>query len=200
MARAKFTARPLDPTTWADLETLFGRPGGSLVRGCWCMFYRKTGKGSGSISQSASNKPAMRALVDSGTTPGLVGYLGDAPVGWISLGPREDYLKLARSRVMKPVDDAEVWSIVCSYVDKAHRGQGLQRRLLGAAIDFARENGVRTLEAYPVDKLERSHDDFMFFGSRSLYEDAGFREVVRRSPTRVVMRRSLRPRVRPPRS
>jgi hypothetical protein len=31
----------------------------------------------------------------------------------------------------------------------------------------------------------------MFFGSRSLYEQAGFREVVRRSPTRVVMRRDL---------
>jgi hypothetical protein len=26
------------------------------------------------------------------------------------------------------------------------------------------------LEAYPVDKPERSHDDFMFFGSRSLYD------------------------------
>ena len=46
----------------------------------------------------------------------------------------------------------------------------------------------------PVDKPERSHDDFMFFGSRSLYERAGFREVVRRSPTRLVMRRGLRPR------
>ena len=94
---------------------------------------------------------------------------------------------------MKPVDDAEVWSIVCTYVDKAHRGEGLQHKLLAAAIDFARDNGVRLLEAYPVDKPERSHDDFMFFGSRSLYERAGFREVVRRSPTRVVMRRGLRP-------
>ena len=47
------------------------------------------------------------------------------------------------------------------------------------------------LEAYPIDKAERSHNDFMFFGSRSLYERAGFGEVVRRSPTRVVMRRDL---------
>ena len=66
--------------------------------------------------------------------------------------------------------------------------------LLAGAVDYAREHGVRTLEAYPVDKLERSHDDFMFFGSRSLYEKAGFREVVRRSPTRLIMRRRLRPR------
>ena len=63
-----------------------------------------------------------------------------------------------------------------------------------SAVAHARDLGVRTLEAYPVDKPARSHDDFMFFGSRSLYERAGFREVVRRSPTRVVMRRGLRPR------
>ena len=95
---------------------------------------------------------------------------------------------------MKPVDDAEVWSVVCTYVAKEFRGLGLQHRLLAAGLDFARESGVRLVEAYPVDKPQRSHDDFMFFGSRSLYERAGFTEVVRRSPTRVVMRHALRPR------
>ena len=34
----------------------------------------------------------------------------------------------------------------------------------------------------------------MYFGTRTLYERAGFREVVRRSSTRLVMRRRLRPR------
>ena len=118
------------------------------------------------------------------------GRLGQE-AGWISFGPREEYLKLRRSPIMKPVDDTPVWSVVCSYVAKPHRGQGLQHRLLAAAIDYATQNGAKVLEAYPVDKAERSHPDFMFFGSRSLYERAGFREVVRRSPTRVVMRRAL---------
>ncbi len=158
------------------------------------MYFRKTGSGSTGTSQAAGNKEQLHNLVCQGTTPGLVGYLDDVPTGWISLGPREDYLKLRRSPIRKPVDDAAVWSVVCTYVDKAHRGQGLQHKLLAAAIDYARDCGVRLLEAYPGDKPERSHDDFMFFGSRSLYERADFREVVRRSPTRVVMRRALRPR------
>ena len=115
-------------------------------------------------------------------------------LGCALIGFTDDYLKLRRSPVMKPVDDADVWSIVCTYVAKEFRGRGLQHRLLAAGLDFARSHGVRLVEAYPVDKAERSHDDFMFFGSRSLYERAGFREVVRRSPTRVVMRRTLRPR------
>jgi GNAT superfamily N-acetyltransferase len=189
-----FQARPLTPATWADLEQLFGLPGGSIVRGCWCMAYRNTGPASAvGGARSARNKQDLCDLVGAGTVPGLVGYLDGSPAGWISLGPREDYLKLRRSPIMKPVDDTEVWSVVCSYVARPYRGQGMQHKLLAAAIGFARDNGVRTLEAYPVDKPARSQDDFMFFGSRSLYERAGFREVVRRSPTRVVMRRTLRP-------
>jgi len=189
-----FESRPLTRESWGDLEALFGLPGGSIVRGCWCMYYRRTGKVAVSAAAGVDNKAQLCELVDSGVVPGLVGYVDGSPAGWISLGPREDYLKLRRSPVMRPVDDAEVWSIVCTYVAKRHRGQGLQHRLLTAGLDFARGQGVRLVEAYPVDKPQRSHDDFMFFGSRSLYERAGFTEVVRRSPTRVVMRRRLRPR------
>lgn len=188
-----FETRPLTPESWIDLECLFDLPGGSIVRGCWCMYYRRSGQVSVSARAGEENKRQLRRLVDAGGVPGLVGYVDGAPVGWISLGPREDYAKLRRSPIMKPVDDAQVWSIVCTYVAKAHRGKGIQHRLLDAAVAHAREQGVRTLEAYPVDKPERSHDDFMFFGSRSLYEQAGFSEVVRRSPTRVVMRRELHP-------
>jgi GNAT superfamily N-acetyltransferase len=186
---ARFTARPLTTETFADLEELFGRPGGSIVRGCWCMYYRR----SGGDTTGRTNHRQLCDLVEAGTQPGLVGYLDDVPVGWISLGPREEYAKLRRSPIMKPVDDEDVWSIVCTFVDKAHRGKGIQRKLLAAAVDYARDRGVRMLEAYPVDKPTRSHDDFMFFGSRSLYERARFHEVVRRSPTRVVMRLRLRP-------
>ncbi len=190
----RFETRPLTPKTWADLEELFGLPGGSIVRSCWCMAYRRTGSTTVPEAVGDTAKEQLCSLVDAGVVPGLVGYADGEPAGWVSLGPREDYLKLQRSPVMKPVDDTEVWSIVCFYVAKPWRGQGLQHRLLAAALDHARDHGVRMLESYPVDKEERSHDDFMFFGSRSLFEKAGFREVVRRSPTRVVMRRGLRPR------
>jgi GNAT superfamily N-acetyltransferase len=194
LLRAMFEVRPLTDQTWADLEKLFGLPGGSIVRGCWCIYYRKVGQVGVGKAQAPANKKELHGLVRSGTVPGLVGYADGAPAGWISLGPREDYRRLERSRVMKPVDDTPVWSIICTYVAKTYRGMGYQHKLLAGAIDYARDQGVRTLEAYPIDKPERSQDDFMFFGSRSLYERAGFREVVRRSPTRLVMRRGLRPR------
>jgi GNAT superfamily N-acetyltransferase len=87
-----------------------------------------------------------------------------------------------------------VWSIVCFFVDEGARGRGLSARMLRAAVDYARSQGARLLEAYPVDKEERSHPDSMFFGTKTMYDRAGFREVARRKSTRPVVRRVLRPR------
>ena len=153
------------------------------------MFYRKVGAGTGVGQQ---NRRAMKALVDRGTVPGLIGYEDGVPVAWVSLGPREDYAKLRRSPVMKPVDDRPVWSIVCFFVDRSARGRGLSQRMLKAAVDHARSCGARLVEAYPVDEDQRSHPDDMFFGAKSMYDRAGFREVARRKPTRPVVRKSLR--------
>jgi GNAT superfamily N-acetyltransferase len=183
-----FEAHPVTQERWPDLVELFDRP---IVRTCFCMFYRKTGGGTG---VGAENRTAMKALVDRGTVPGLIGYEDGVPVAWVSLGPREDYAKLRRSPVMKPVDDRPVWSIVCFFVDRRARGRGLSRRMLQAAVDYARSCGADLLEAYPSDEDERRHPDSMFFGSMSMYERAGFREVARRKPTRPVVRKALRPR------
>ena len=190
----RLTVQPLTRDRWDDLVELFSRPGGSIVRGCWCMYYRKSG-GSGGLGRGKANKRAMKALVDGGTVPGLIAYRDRRPVGWISLGPRKDYARLERSRVMKRVDEKPVWSIVCFFVDSKERGQGITRALLRGAIDYARSNGATLLEAYPIDKKARSHPDFMWFGAKSLYDHAGFREVARRKETRPVVRRGLRPRL-----
>jgi ribosomal protein S18 acetylase RimI-like enzyme len=189
----KLVVQPLTPERWPDLVELFGRPGGSIVRGCWCMYYRKSGGGA-AAADGPRNRTALKRLVDRGTVPGLIGYREDRPVAWLSLGPRENYAKLQRSPVMKPVDDRPVWSIVCFYVDRRERGRGTAEAMLRAGIDYARTQGVRLVEAYPVDKAVRSSDDFMFYGAKSMYDRAGFREVARRTPTRPVMRRALRPR------
>jgi GNAT superfamily N-acetyltransferase len=179
---------PVTAERWSDLIELFDRP---VVRSCFCMYYRKTGSGTGA---GKVNRAALKALVDGGTVPGIIGYEDGRPVAWVSLGPREDYGKLQRSPIMKPVDDRPVWSIVCFFVDSEARGRGLSERMLRAAVDFARSNGVRLLEAYPVDRDHPSHPDSMFFGAKTMYDRAGFREVARRKPTRPVVRKTLRPR------
>src|SRR5256885_10609070 len=90
-----FTARPLTEGTWADLEELFGLPGGSIVRGCWCMFYRRTGRPPGESAPEirAANKRALRGLVGGGTVPGLIGYSGRRPARGGRLRPRAEGLE-----------------------------------------------------------------------------------------------------------
>jgi len=83
-----FEVRALTDQTWTDLEELFGLPGGSIVRGCWCLYYRKVGQVGIGKAQAPSNKAELHGLVRSGVVPGLVGYADGSPVGWISLGPR----------------------------------------------------------------------------------------------------------------
>ena len=192
----RIAVKPLTPDTWDDLVELFGRPGASIARGCYCMCYRRSGKHERSpgVSYSESNKRALRALVDRGVVPGLIGYDKGLPIGWVSLGPREDYAKLKHSPVMKAVDEKAVWSIVCFFVDRTARHRGVAAAMLKAAIAWAKKQRVTLLEAYPCDKPRRSVDDCMWFGAKAMFDRAGFVEVARRKPLRPVVRKSLRSR------
>ena len=155
------------------------------------MEYRQAGRVLGS-NRSKINRANLKKLVDAGTPPGLIAYRGKDPVGWISIGPREDYAKLVHSPVMKAVDDKPVWSVICFVVPSEHRGQGVARALLDGAVAYARKRGATLVEAYPVDKPERSSDVNMWFGAKSMYDRAGFEEVARRKPARPVVRLKVR--------
>lgn len=188
------TVRALTPSRWPDLESVFGAKGCSMPRGCWCMCYRESGR---QIVPRGSRladvrKERLRSLCDAGPPPGLLAYAGRKAIGWVTLGPRSEFLKLARSPVMKPVDDAPVWSIVCFVVPPEYRHRGVAAALLRGAVDYAAKRGARLLEAYPVDRTERGHDDSMWHGAKSMFDKAGFTEVARRRPQRPVMRIELR--------
>jgi GNAT superfamily N-acetyltransferase len=142
--------------------------------------------------KGAGNQRKLQRLVGSGPPPGLIGYVGDEPVAWISLGPRADFARLATSRVLAPVDEQPVWSIVCLFVTRPWRRQGISRLLLDAASDYARRQGARLLEGYPQEpKQERMPDVFAWTGIASTFRKAGFVEVARRSPTRPIFRREV---------
>ena len=190
----KLVVHPLTKDRWSDLEAVFNARGCSVARGCWCMYYRVSGKGAytrPSDTQRSLSKEALKALVAQDSPPGLLGYRGKTPVGWVSLGPREDYAKLAKSPVMKPIDDQPVWSVVCFVVPSEYRKQGVARELLAGAVRYAKKRGVRLLEAYPVDKDDPSATEAPWFGSKSMFDEAGFQEVARRKPARPVVRLKL---------
>jgi GNAT superfamily N-acetyltransferase len=187
--RPALVCRPLTPSRWKDFAALFG-PGGACG-GCWCPWVRLPSREYRAVRGTRARR-RMKALVDAGRVPGLLAYEGSRAVGWLALGPREEFRRLETSRALKPVDARPVWSAPCFFVARDARGRGVTTALLKAAADFARRQGARILEGYPVDaRGRRQAPAFVWWGLLPAFEKAGFREAARRTPGRPVVRRAL---------
>jgi len=146
------------------------------------------------------NREALRALVASGDPPGLLAYLGDEPVGWCAVAPRERYVRLARSRTLKAIDQQPVWSITCFFVARRHRRQGITGQLLDAVVPFVRDRGGRIVEAYPIAPASGEYPAaYAYTGLLSTFLAAGFEIVARPSPSRAIVRYVIQPSARPSR-
>lgn len=191
MTELNYAILPLTPGRWADFETLFGPHG--AMGGCWCMYWRRPGAWPAKTGDR--NREAMRALVQGGTIPGLLAYpepAGESPaVGWVSVAPRAEFTALARSRVLAPVDDRPVWSIVCFFIHPRWRGKGVMRALLRGAVDYAVAHGAAVVEAYPMDKAGKLPDVSSYMGLIKPFLEEGFAEVARRSENHPVLRKEV---------
>jgi GNAT superfamily N-acetyltransferase len=175
---------------WSDFESLFGKHG--AYGGCWCMWWRSK-RSEFAKKQGEGNRKAMKAIVDSGEIPGIIGYAEGIPAGWCSVAPRESYGSLNRSPVLKRIDDTSVWSIVCFYVAKEYRQQGMIQALIQAAIEYVRSQGGKVIEAYPtIPKTGHLPPVSVFMGIPSMFEAAGFVECARPSKSKVIMRYTIK--------
>jgi GNAT superfamily N-acetyltransferase len=184
--RSKYNFFPVTRERWKDFEKLFGEKG--ACAGCWCMYWRI--KSSLWEEQKGNrNKKAMKNIINSDSIPGLLAYIDNEPVGWCSIAPREEFPRLDNSRILKPIDDKHVWSVVCFFIKKNYRNCGLSIQLLKAAKKFVEEKGGKIIEGYPVEpKKDKMPDAFAWTGLAVAFQKAGFKEVARRSETRPIMR------------
>ncbi len=135
------------------------------------------------------NKAAQKAIVESRRVPGLLAYSGREPVGWVAVEPRDQYPRLARSRILAPVDGQPVWSVTCFFTRRDHRGRGVTVELLKACVAHVRKHGGKIVEGYPTEpKGGQLPAPFVYTGLASAFRAAGFTEVARRSDTRPIFR------------
>ena len=182
---SELSFKPLKRNLWTDLEELFG-PRGACA-GCWCMFWKLRGKAYDE-ARGIETRQMHKSIIDSGTVTGLMAYLHGEVVGWVAVEPRSAYPKLAHSRILKPVDDQPVWSVTCFFVAKRFRSRGITVELLKAAVEHVRSHGGVIVEGYPVETRENMPAPFVYTGTASAFQQAGFKEVARRSPTRPIFR------------
>ena len=169
-------------------------------RTCQCAYLRLTHRDYAHTSPAdrrSEHHKAIRRASRQGRAAGMIAYDEAGPVGWVSFSPREEYARLVASRVLPPVDDQEVTSVVCFVIAPRARRQGVAAALLDAVIDYAAEHGVALLEGYPVDHgAERRAGADLWQGPRRLFEAAGFTVVATRQANAVasphlIMRRNV---------
>ena len=196
---ADLEIHPLTPQRLPDLARLFGQGGDPKL--CWCSWFRLRNvdfKGATAATNRKVLEQAVRTTAADERAPGLVAYRDGEAIGWVSLGPREDYERLQHSKVLAPIDEKPVWSIVCFVVSRRARGQGIAQALLDAAVAYAREHGATLLEAYPVEtEGQRVPAAHAYKGTVGMFERAGFAVVERRQfnrapPVRPIVRREIR--------
>lgn len=175
----------LTPSRWKDLEKLFGERG--ACGGCWCMWWKLSRKDF-EKQKGIKNKKAFQKIVSNNERPGILAYYKNEPIGWCAVAPREKYPRLENSRVLKRIDDEQVWSIVCFFIEKSFRNEGVPVELLKSAIQFVKKSGGKIIEGYPIEPKKKTADVFTWTGFASSFEKAGFKEAARRSQTRPIMR------------
>ena len=96
-------------------------------------------------------------------------------MGWIGLGPREDFPRLGRSRTIPQLPGDGVWVVNCFVVAKGARRTGVASALLEAAVTYAREHGAAIVEGYPVRTGgKRIASASAYTGTAGMFERTGF--------------------------
>ena len=172
--------RELAPDDWPLVEALFGERG--ACGGCWCMAWRLRAK-DWEASRGEPNRLALRELVQSGQAHGCLAFDGDGgeAVGWCSVGPREDFVRLMTMRSLATGAEEGTWAVTCFFVRGGRRGRGIGAALLHGAIRLARTHGATALEGYPAVPYERMGGRlpgaFAWTGLPQMFERAGFTQV-----------------------
>jgi GNAT superfamily N-acetyltransferase len=163
---------------------------------CYCLSHRLVAKEIEELGHG-SREEAFRRLCERPNPPGVIGYSDGEPVGWCSIGPFAENTRLSRSRLIRPLDELPVWSIICVVIRGGHRKHGYTTPLIEGAVDYAASRGAPAVESYPVDAAAGRIDTTMaFVGTTAMFEKAGFERAgtthaVASKLPRLRMRRTL---------
>ncbi|MEU8825210.1 GNAT family N-acetyltransferase [Streptomyces sp. NPDC048636] len=183
-----YSTRLLAPDTWQDFAALVDRHNG-VWGGCWCMGFHPEGVKNAQSAQD--NKTAKRAHVDRGTCHQVLVYADAECVGWCQFGPPAELPHIKNSGAYaKELDLLPDWRIGCIFTASKHRGRGVARAAVGAALVAIRAAGGGTVEAYPEQSRGRPPQRGAYFhtGPEELYANFGFVRQRKIAKWRWVMR------------
>ena len=187
---------PANEVSWEDLQIVFGSRGAASR--CQCQRYKLRPREAFAKFPVEERAHRLRQQTDCGhpesnSTSGLVAFLDGEPVGWCAVEPRTAYEGLVRSARVpwqgreEDKSDDGIWAVTCLFTRAGFRKRGVSRALARAAVVFARERGARAIEGYPMTVKDVIAEE-LHVGTQGVFAEAGFSEVSRPTPRRVVMR------------
>ncbi|HEU5222913.1 MAG TPA: GNAT family N-acetyltransferase [Candidatus Lumbricidophila sp.] len=184
---------PANTAPVVDVITVFGTRGDPST--CWCQWYKIRGTEWSDADPEHLKALLIEQLQAPGAGPGLLAYDGDTPVGWCGVEPRSNLPRAEHSTMIAGgtehpnFTDTGVWAITCFVIPRQFRRRGVAGALAAAAVEHARVHGASVIEAYAVDPTigEKQPAADLFPGTVSMFAGAGFTEVARPKPHRVIM-------------
>jgi len=191
----EYTIKPLGPDTWEAFARLAGRHNG-VWNGCWCTWFHASCAERGGQGRTAeSNRALKERLVNDGHAHAALVFDGDIAVGWCEYGtPGELPNIFHRKEYEAGLDRLPDYRLTCFFVDRGYRRKGIAAVALAGALALIAQAGGGVVEGYPQDTHgKRTSGSFLYNGTRSLFERAGFSYERPKGKNHCVMRRTVLP-------
>lgn len=154
---------------------------------CYCRYYHfDHAAGDWEKEKAATNRAISCDLIEKRAMRGWLALADGRPVGWLNAGRKDSYCALSAAPGMA---GAQTGMITCFLVAPSARGQGVARRLLGAALAQFRKDGLSWAEAKPAKDPKSAASNY--HGPLKLYLDNGFEMVGDFSPYQHLVRVAL---------
>jgi GNAT superfamily N-acetyltransferase len=188
----EYTIRPLRRDTWDAFARLAERHNG-VWNGCWCTWFHPA---CAEKRQGAEGNRALKErLVNEGRAHAALVFDGDVAVAWCEYGTPEELPSIYhRKQYEAELDRLPDYRLTCFFVDRDYRRKGIAAVALRGALDLIAAVGGGVVEAYPQDTPgKKVSASFLYNGTRSLFEQAGFSYDRRKGMNHCVMSRTIPP-------
>jgi GNAT superfamily N-acetyltransferase len=168
---SEYSVKPLDTTTWDDFVGLAERNNG-IWGGCWCTWFHAPK----AERHHEGNRAFKERMVNEGRAHAALVFDDDLAVAWCEFGTPEELPQIYHRKEYEAGSEQRPdYRLTCFFVDKDYRRKGVSRVALDGALELIAEAGGGFVEAYPHDTQgKKVSASFLYNGTRSLFEEAGF--------------------------
>jgi GNAT superfamily N-acetyltransferase len=171
---SEYSIKPLDAETWDAFVRLCEKHSGMGFGGCWCTwFHPRTGD---DWTETEPGLPYKERLVRNGRAHAALVFDGADAVGWCQYGPPAELPRIYhRKEYEAGLVSSPDYRLTCIFVDRNYRRQGVARVAVDGALELIAQAGGGVVEAYPHDTAgKKMSASFIYDGTRSMFEKAGF--------------------------